>query len=483
MSITRQENALNSVGRFALLVSGVASIATLLTIALGPTGCIVVVLGGLVAAVAAYAPGILLAAFLLIPFYKGAVQPYSPVDITAILAALNTLQIIPILLDHRPRHVSRAGMILWVSLAGLVLGGVLYAPDQQLALGHAISYWALVLLPIVPAVLRVGSDPKHVRQFLWAVFGLAVLTVVVGLVIFSRASRLEFFGTNTINTALASLLVPVIGVSFVLREGARSLRIITVALIPAALVVALATGSRGPLLALLALGILWALKRLTRPRSVNWRHAGIGAAVTVASIAVVLVAAATLPTQSTARFVLFGDYVQGILSGRLDTSTADISTGGRIALSQFALSLFQGSPIFGVGSAGFQALTSRIVGPIDAAAYPHNALLQVAAELGVVGLTVFVGMVLLGVLRRFPPDAAFGAIRAVFLFLLVEAMFSGDIFSDRMTWGFLALLLLGHSPPERDRGMTSTDAILRPGVIGCLDVVHGRVADEELHRR
>jgi len=62
-------------------------------------------------------------------------------------------------------------------------------------------------------------------------------------------------------------------------------------------------------------------------------------------------------------------------------------------------------------------------------------LLEVAAELGIVGLALSVCLVLTALRRRLPLNAASGTIRAVFLLLLIEAMVSGDIFSDRMTWG------------------------------------------------
>jgi len=179
----------------------------------------------------------------------------------------------------------------------------------------------------------------------------AVLTVVIGLLVFSGAGRLALAGANTINTALACLLLPIVGISFVLREGTRPLRIITVALIPAALLVALATGSRGPLLALLALGILWAIRRFTRPRLVQLaacrgRCRGRGC---VAPGRPICHHYPAHPVDGPVRIVR--DFVQGVLSGRLDSSTADISTGDRIVLFQFALTLFQDNRSSGSGLA------------------------------------------------------------------------------------------------------------------------------------
>src|ERR1035437_7314751 len=40
----------------------------------------------------AYAPGLVLAAYLFVGFYKGALQAYSPVDLTVLLALMSGLQ-------------------------------------------------------------------------------------------------------------------------------------------------------------------------------------------------------------------------------------------------------------------------------------------------------------------------------------------------------------------------------------------------------
>lgn len=430
----------------AVLVPIGASLGAVGAVFAGPfaTGAVAVGIVGVV--VAAYAPGVLLASFLLIPFYKGAVQPYSPIDITVVLAALNALQLAPVLLDRGPRCISRVGLTMWGIVGVLVLAGVLYAPDQDLALSKALTYWALVIIPIVPAAIRVGSKPAFVRQFLWSVFGMAALAAVVGVLGLSGGQRTEVLGTNTINTALACLFVPIIGVTFVLGEAPRSLRLATLALIPIAILAALATGSRGPFVAAAALAAIGLAGRLRRPGLVSGRLAAMVAGLVVVSVVVVSVAATNLPDQSTARFFLFGELLQSGISGEMDSSLADLSTGGRIALFDFAVSLFQGSPIIGVGTAGYEALTARLLGPIGSAAYPHNSLLQIATELGLVGVAVSVGLVAVALSRRLPVGGASRALRAIFLFLLLEGMLSGDVFSDRMVWGLLALLILMEVP-------------------------------------
>ena len=113
-------------GWVAVLVIG--PIAAAIAVVAGSTAILLLVLGAVMAFGFAVMPGVLFAAYLLIPFYKAVVQPYSPIDITVLLALLNVLQIVPIILDRRPRHLSRVGIALWVALALLILAGALWAP-------------------------------------------------------------------------------------------------------------------------------------------------------------------------------------------------------------------------------------------------------------------------------------------------------------------------------------------------------------------
>jgi hypothetical protein len=69
-----------------------------------------------------------------------------------------------------------------------------------------------------------------------------------------------------------------------------------------------------------------------------------------------------------------------------------------------------------------------------------------------------VGIVAIALTRRLNPGGAALAIRAMFLFLLLEAMVSGDIFSDRTTWGLIMLLLMIDVPAVGKAGSVPGDA-------------------------
>jgi len=425
---------------------------------------IAILLGLLALYGTAYMPGALFAAYLLVPFYKGALQAYSPVDLTSLLALLNAIQVVPLLLARRRQRISLVGIGLWIGMALLVLGGVLYAPDYSLALSHAVSYWALVLLPILPAAWRVGSDPRQVRAFLWTFLIMGVLTVVLGLLSVSGAERLVVLNMNTIQVSRAALLVPIVGVAFALRSLGSIGRLAMAGLIPAALLVALASGSRGPLFAFVLMAVFAGVRYLARPHAFNWRRTGGIAGLALASVVVVSLAAPELPLISIGRFTRLGDFVQGNLAADSGASKGDTSAQGRLKLYGQAVMMFGDQPLLGAGTSGFQAFSLRLLGEKEADRHPHNALLQVAAEFGMVGLAVFVSLLGIALMRRLPGGSAgpwAGAVRIVFIFFLLNAMLSGNIFSDRMTLGLLALLLLIDAPGPAAAAPEPLDTPLR----------------------
>ena len=101
----------------------------------------------------------------------------------------------------------------------------------------------------------------------------------------------------------------------------------------------------------------------------------------------------------------------------------------------------QEHPVLGVGTSGFEALSPRLLSPDEVEAWPHNSVLQVAAEFGVVGLTLFGLMIGLALFRTLPYGNAGTALRLTFVFFLFNTLVSGDIMSDRETWGLMMLLL------------------------------------------
>jgi O-antigen ligase len=432
------------------LLAGAGGVGVALVTALfGPEWGMLIVpaVAALVAAV--YLPGVVLALFFLIPVYKAAVQPLSPIDITVVLALLNLLQVVALLWGRRARRISTAGLALWICMALLVLAAVLWSPDRSVALGRAVTVWALLFVPVVPAALRVGSDERYLRQVVWTFFAVGLVTVLLGVSSLSSTERLTVLDANTIQTARVALLVPLLAVLVLAfpRERPTVLRALAVVLSLGAVIVALATGSRGPLVALILIGVIGALRILVNGSAVDRRFVGAIAAVAIASAMIIASGAVSLPGLSTERYQGLGEFFSDVARDS-STGTEDTSIGVRTVLFGFAIELFQQNPIAGAGTAGYPTLSPRELGSLEAGAYPHNAALQIAAEYGLAGLAIMGSLVLLALTRSLPSGVYARAVRLLFVYYLLNSMVSADVFDDRATWGLMMLILLIDAQPR-----------------------------------
>ncbi len=411
--------------------------------------------------VVATMPGLMLAMYLLIPFYKGAVQPYLPIDVTVVIASANALQVVPMLLDRRARAIPTPGLVMWFGLAALVIAGTLWAPDQQSAFTAAANFGLLVTIPLGAACLRVGSELRYVKQLLWGFLAIGVVTAILGVANISSLDRLTVLGMDTINVAAAAMLLPLVGFGFLMAQKWQSLKVLVLALAPAAALVALASGSRGPVLTFLILMLAAGAVRATHIRVVRPRVV-VGSLIVLATlVGVVTVASAMLPATALQRYSLFGSFLSSAVGGS-SAPTGDTSSEARVRLIGVAFSIFTDHPLLGSGTAGFAALSPYYVGPLLADVYPHNSVMQFAAEYGVVGLSLFAVFVGLALTRRLPRDAAWTTARLLAMFFLLNSLLSNNVFQDRTMWGLLLLLLLARVVPASG-GAADLPVVASPG--------------------
>lgn len=376
------------------------------------------------------APGILLALYLLIPYYKGSLGYLFPVDVTLILAAVNGFQVVVLLAAGFRFKGSVVGISLWILLAVVVLAGVTWASGGPIALDRAIIWYSLILIPSAAAV-RVGSDARFVDQFLTTFLGAGAIIVLAGFPGAFASERLILFGQNTILSGQIASMTVLIMFFWVLRVAPAAVRWPSAVLLPLGLIEAVASGSRGPILAggiVLAMAVL---RRLLSRRTLSRSDVGL-VLVGVASAAAFLVVISRLPGQSLARFLLLSNSLT-------EGSLADTSAGTRVDLFETAMTMFVQQPLFGYGTGGFAAYAQTH--GLPAYAYPHNDLLQLASELGIIGVGLFAGLVAIALVRRLPDDPRWRTVRASFLFMLVNSLVSGDIYGDRLLWGLMVILI------------------------------------------
>jgi O-antigen ligase len=112
-------------------------------------------------------------------------------------------------------------------------------------------------------------------------------------------------------------------------------------------------------------------------------------------------------------------------------------------------------PILGIGWGDFANVNSGN--------YPHNALLEVASELGLVGIVTFAAMLLVGALRtwRRRSTREVRVLAAVAAVALVGQQFSSDL-TNRSFWiAFVPTLLFGSVVRDREPTRAMPEKVVR----------------------
>lgn len=410
-----------------IFVTGVGMVAIGAAAAANPALIAAVLLGLALVAATIYSPGIVFAAYLWVPpMYKATLQPYVPIDLTVLLAVLSSVQGIYILIA-RPRL---GPLALWLLLGVVVVLGSLWSVVPFLGRDQAVQWVILETLPLL-AVYRVASSDRHVREFVWATFAAGLGIVILGLVSLADSS-LVVLGANPLAIERGALFVPIVlwgmwGPFLVLG-------------VPA-IVVALSTTERGPLLAVIATGaVMWFAQARREGRLPVW------AVISAGLLGVAVVAALQLGIVDTGAFGRFGQLFGG----------NDINATTRASLYGVAARVFLAHPVIGVGTAGFTPFAAPFLPAATdvGSLYPHNMVLQFAAEFGLLGL-VCVASFLYVVWRSPRPSTwPWRVVTLLAVSTLLAAMTSGSIYDNRGLWGLLLLMAVAPAPALSTRSPT-----------------------------
>jgi O-antigen ligase len=285
-------------------------------------------------------------------------------------------------------------------------------------------------LTLLAAGIVLGRHQEKIELYLLLTLAIDALSGILIVQQFGAggAGPTDRFGLpdqNVIALGLQGAEGLMIATYFVVRGRRRWQQIVATSLLPVTLVALLASGSRGPVLGGAA-GLVTLLVLLARTR---------GAALRIV-LMTLLVAAS---------FIVVVHLVpSGALSRSLSTITgtrSGLASNGRDQLWTAAWTTFADHPTLGVGTGSFATVARREVcpGPGCRDRYPHNILLEAAAELGILGALLVIGILVSGaraILRAYHSNP-FGPaciVFALFTASTVTAMLTGDIAGDHGLW-------------------------------------------------
>jgi O-antigen ligase len=365
-----------------------------------------------------------------------AIVGYDPFPSGAVVDIVFAWTLFAIVLFVARRGFARGDELISLSrsalpvLLSLVLVGVMVARlgDSPAAGygGRKLQLFVVSGIVSLLAAVIVGRTRKDFDLFVgltFSVSGLAAFILFIqlagGHAEAAYMGRFTIAGSDPITLGRQAGTGLLIGMYLV--TSARSLWVRTAALgvLPVLAVGIVASGGRGPVvgvvLGLIALFAFIGGDPVSRRRIPLTVIGGLAAAVLVAQF---------VPGQAVNRAL-------SVLTG----TGAGVSSNGRSELWSAALQTFSAHPFFGLGTGGFATVNPENL-------YPHNLLLEIASELGVVGLALIFGILVTGavtILRNsraaLDQDRARAAlVVSLFVAAVTNAMFSGDLTTNGPVW-------------------------------------------------
>lgn len=434
-------------GLFAAVAVTAALAAGALVAVASPRPMVVAYLVGAIALVyvAVRWPECIFAFFLFSSFVKSAI---GGVDITLVTAGLTVLGTL-VRVHTAGRKRTPSAVWLFIALAAVVLAGVVGTPSLGYGLDKALRFGTLGLMTVL-VVPQLLSDRASLRRF-------ALSLAVIGTAMAATADwaggdprfwgRYTAFGSDTIALGRATALAIVCWVVLASRRQVRLISAIGgVGLCAWAL---LGSGNRAALVGVVLAGIALVVTGVVRGRK-SWK----AVLAVVACLAVLAsVAWVAAPARSRDRYVAL---VQG--------GAQDNSSNERRLMYADAVAQFERAPVFGIGTGGFESAT-----PVYR--YPHNSLLELLAENGIVGGALYVALVAAALYLATREDWRAGGLATRFalagvLVTLPSALASSDINGHRLLYAFIALaLVLPLLPREAPAEHPSAEGT-GPGVAG-----------------
>ncbi|WP_310501316.1 O-antigen ligase family protein [Paenibacillus qinlingensis] len=323
------------------------------------------------------------------------------------------------------------GLLLWFIFLSYSIISLSWAFNDQLGFS---KLQILLIHGIIPGIYIFIVYKKY-KKFSWTsvvLFGLAysIMHHLYALYTPLYPGRLTLPGGNPIFDARI-----LFGAVTIAIWGKRIPLILRISTICFGLVSGIATQSRGPLLALLVANLLVLIYVLYKKYKNNQLRISNSFKIG-AMLLIIVVGFVTMH---------FRDQVQDAIGGSRFTVlvnqnqlAGDANFLGRKYLQANALNKFMDNPFFGTGLGG-DSLMGRFY-------YPHNIVLEIASELGLVGITLW-GMAIIYscYIARFS-----GVLLALLFQGVISALFSGD-FGYNYEYLLVAITALALAPKVKEK--------------------------------
>lgn len=334
--------------------------------------------------------------------------------------------------DPRLARAFRSPLVLaTLALLALLLVRLPASTDSSYGT-FKVELFIISNLTLLIAGIVLALRPRDINLFL--VLALAI-DAISGLLVLRQfgtpgtasSDRFGLAQQNTISLGIQGAEGLIVATYLLMRGTRRWHQMFGAAVLPVAFVALLASGSRGPVLGGVV-GLLILLAMLARSKQAVLRLA-LFTVLLVGSFAIAL---QFVPAAASARSL---STITGTRSG--------LASNGRDQLWAAAWTTFTEHPLIGVGTGSFatHGRTQVCPGPGCLDKYPHNVLLETAAELGIGGAILMIVILVAaarGLLRAWRIPGEIGdyatVASALFVSATTTALLTGDLSGDGGIW-------------------------------------------------
>lgn len=387
---------------------------------------------------------VLFVLFLFAGVYKSwAVLSWAP-DLTAVFAILTSVAAVAAVVKNS--LVDRRAIVLvifWMLFVLYALISTFWSPSELYATEKIIELVSIVTLSIgVPAVV-VARSRRRVARLFFAILAFAAIVAIAALVEFVKApgTSLEPFG------AVYLLVGRVVGFGFLIslyltlfELRSRTNRTIGAMSTGVFGFVLLTSGGRGPLVAAVMAGVI-----LTAIATIQVMIRSDIPGRTILRSVLIAGGISSLVGAGLAMLGVMPKTVQRLY--KLVTGQRTTSFGARLEYYTEAVHQWTSSPLFGVGLGGWPV----VAGWDDARGYPHNFVLEIAAELGIIGLVLFTILLLYSLAQIRPIQKLLvsplsALLAALFVYMVLNASVTSDISGNRYLYVIVGLFATTFHP-------------------------------------
>jgi O-antigen ligase len=275
-------------------------------------------------------------------------------------------------------------------------------------------------LLIAPAVI-ITKEPVRTRRFITAILLVTLPFAASSLVTYVTTGNALVLNVANYITASRPLGFTALSLAyFTTLSQTKSQRFLLVGVLLSILGVLLVTGARGPFVATVTstgLYLLWEFREQHRDtrQTLKRTFRAVGVSIFFFGLLTALV------VQIGGRTTVY----------RLSRIASDTSISYRFDFYQSSINLFAQQPLFGHGIGSFAQAYTRPPNPV----YPHNIFLEAGAELGLIGIGIFVLLLFRAVAPAWQRHGLnVSREQALFsmmvFYMLLNAMVSGDFYTN-----------------------------------------------------